>query len=65
MQRGEQISAIVMGVKVKHNLNTGDTRIYCGRNFIALRVESQALTLHSPWVDINVDRWKCTRLRRG
>ena len=28
-------------------------------------METQALTLHSPWVDINVDRWMRTRLRRG
>ncbi|KAH7724851.1 hypothetical protein AAVH_07440 [Aphelenchoides avenae] len=65
LQRGSDLSAIVLGVKIKHSLTTGDTRIYCGRNYISLRVETQALTLHSPWVDINVDRWMRTRLRRG
>ncbi|VDN04529.1 unnamed protein product [Thelazia callipaeda] len=64
-QKGNQLNAIVQGVKVKHEMNCGDTRIYCGRNFISLCVATHALTLHSPWVDINVDRWSRTRLRRG
>ncbi|VDK65812.1 unnamed protein product [Onchocerca ochengi] len=64
-QKGNQLNAIIQGVKVKHDMETGDTRIYCGRNFISLCVASHALTLHSPWVDINVDSCSCTRLRRG
>uniref|UniRef100_A0A915PVH0 G-protein coupled receptors family 3 profile domain-containing protein n=1 Tax=Setaria digitata TaxID=48799 RepID=A0A915PVH0_9BILA len=64
-QKGNQLNAIVQGVKVKHDMDSGDTRIYCGRNFISLCVATHALTLHSPWVDINVDRWSRTRLRRG
>ncbi|VBB27255.1 unnamed protein product [Acanthocheilonema viteae] len=64
-QKDDQLTAIVQGVKVKHNMDSGDTRIYCGRNFISLCVATHALTLHSPWVDINVDRCSCTRLRRG
>lgn len=64
-QKGNQLNAIVQGVKVKHDMDNGDTRIYCGRNFISLCVATHALTLHSPWVDINVDRWSRTRLRRG
>lgn len=64
-QKDNQLSAMIQGVKVKHDMNNGDTRIYCGRNFISLRVATHALTLHSPWVDINVDRWARTRLRRG
>lgn len=59
------LSAIVQGVKIKHNVCTGDTRVYCGRNFISLCVATQALTLHSPWVEINVDRTARTRLVRG
>lgn len=59
------LSAIVQGVKIKHNVCTGDTRVYCGRNFISLCVSTQALTLHSPWVEINVDRSARTRLVRG
>uniref|UniRef100_A0A914ZU47 Uncharacterized protein n=1 Tax=Parascaris univalens TaxID=6257 RepID=A0A914ZU47_PARUN len=59
------VSAIVQGVKVKHNVCTGDTRVYCGRNFISLCVATQALTLHSPWIEINVDRTARTRLVRG
>ncbi|KAK6109612.1 hypothetical protein QQG55_36685 [Brugia pahangi] len=64
-QKGNQLNAIVQGVKVKHDMDNGDTRIYCGRNFISLCVSTHALTLHSPWIDINVDRWSRTRLRRG
>ncbi|VDK82917.1 unnamed protein product [Litomosoides sigmodontis] len=64
-QKGNQLSAIIQGVKVKHDMDNGDTRIYCGRNFISLRATTYALTLHSPWIDINVDRYQCTRLRRG
>ncbi|KAM3727093.1 Lipoxygenase 2, chloroplastic [Dirofilaria immitis] len=64
-QKGNQLNAIIQGVKVKHDMGTGDTRIYCGRNFISLCVATHALTLHSPWVDINVDRCLRTRLRRG
>lgn len=64
-QKGNQLSAIIQGVKVKHDLDSGNTRVYCGRNFISLCVSTHALTLHSPWVDINVDRWSRTRLRRG
>ncbi|MFH4974161.1 hypothetical protein AB6A40_000870 [Gnathostoma spinigerum] len=64
-QKGDQLSCIVQGVKIKHNMLSGDTRIYCGRNFISLCVKTLALTLHSPWIDINVDRCARTRLRRG
>lgn len=64
-QKDNQLNAIVQGVKVKHDMGSGDTRIYCGRNFISLCVGTHALTLHSPWVDINVDRLSRTRLRRG
>uniref|UniRef100_A0A183VF65 MMS1_N domain-containing protein n=1 Tax=Toxocara canis TaxID=6265 RepID=A0A183VF65_TOXCA len=59
------LSAIVEGVKIKHDVCSGDTRVYCGRNFISLCVATHALTLHSPWVEINVDRSARTRLVRG
>lgn len=64
-QKGNQLSVIIHGFKVRHDMDNGDTRIYSGRNFISLRADTYAVTIHSPWIDINVDRCQCTRLRRG
>lgn len=63
--KGNMLTVTIMGVKIKHDMATGHTRIYCGRNFISLCGKNDTLTLHSPWIDINVDNQAQTRLRRG
>jgi hypothetical protein len=61
----KQLCMLMQGVKIRQDLKTGDVRVYSGRNYLALRADSSAVTVHSPWVDLNVDRWAQLRVRRA
>uniref|UniRef100_A0A1I7ZE06 WD_REPEATS_REGION domain-containing protein n=1 Tax=Steinernema glaseri TaxID=37863 RepID=A0A1I7ZE06_9BILA len=56
IQNGEFVMYLVGGVKVRHSLLTGDTRVYVSHNFMSLKRHSLAATIQSPFIDFTIDR---------
>ncbi|KAK0402927.1 hypothetical protein QR680_016617 [Steinernema hermaphroditum] len=56
IQNGEFVMYLVGGVKVRHSLITGDTRVYVSHNFMSLKRHSLSATIQSPFIDFTIDR---------
>ncbi|TKR95617.1 hypothetical protein L596_009759 [Steinernema carpocapsae] len=56
IQNGEFVMYLVGGVKVRHSLITGDTRVYVNHNVMCMKCHSLAMAIQSPFIDFTIDR---------